>query len=64
LTFLLIYKKLVYDKPLSHQSIEEYPEMKDVYYSIHKDMVEENETISCFFMIAFHGVEYPDTPQK
>jgi len=38
--------------------------MKDVYYSIHKDMVEENETIFCFFMIAFHGGEYPDTPQK
>jgi len=46
LTFLLIYKKLVYDKPLSHQTIEEYPGMKNVYYSIHKDMVEENETIS------------------
>ena len=24
---------------------EEYPEMKDVYPSIHKDMVEENEII-------------------
>ncbi len=56
--------KLVYDKPLSHQAIEEYPEMKDVYYSIHKDMVEENETIFCFFMIAFHGGEHPDRPQK
>jgi hypothetical protein len=46
LTFLLIYKKLVYDKPLSHQTIEEYPGMKNVYYSVHKDMVEENEAIS------------------
>jgi hypothetical protein len=28
---------LVYDKPL-FQAIEEYPEMKDVYHSIHKDV--------------------------
>jgi len=27
------------------KAIEEYPEMKDVYPSIHKDMVEENEII-------------------
>jgi len=27
------------------KAIEEYPEMKDVYPSIHQDMVEENETI-------------------
>jgi hypothetical protein len=36
---------------ISHylKAIEEYPEMKDVYYSIHKDMVEENETILMLF---------------
>jgi hypothetical protein len=36
---------------ISHylKAIEEYREMKEVYYSIHKDMVEENETILMLF---------------
>ncbi len=40
--------KLVYDKLLS-QAIEEYSEMKEVYYSIHQDMMEEKETILMLF---------------
>jgi len=37
-------------QPLS-QAIEEYPEMKNVYDNIHKDMAEEDETILMLFRI-------------
>jgi len=45
-------------QPLS-QAIEEYPEMKNVYDSIHKDMAEEGETILMLFRIGKPVSEVP-----
>ncbi len=45
-------------QPLS-QAIEEYPEMKNVYDSIHKDTAEEDETILMLFRIGEPVSEVP-----
>ncbi len=45
-------------QPLS-QAIEEYPEMKNIYDNIHKDMTEEGETILMLFRIGEPVSEVP-----
>lgn len=50
-------------QPLS-QSIQEYPEMNDIYENIHKDLVKNNETILMLFRIGKPTSEVPKSMRQ